>query len=181
MNTRMPASQLPAALGLVVLCLVGAAVVEFTARANRTVISGHREQALLATLRPLLPGVPFDNQPQRDVIWRAPGPGPVQPVYRARLEGQPTGAVLGILAPAGYVAPLRLLVGVTPDGSVLGVRVVEHRETPGIGARVAERPLDAFAGATVTTRAVHSAIEAASAYVRAHRDDLFAADESANE
>jgi len=41
--------------------------------------------------------------------------------------------LLGAVAPDGYSGAIRLLIAIGADGRVLGVRVLEHRETPGLG------------------------------------------------
>lgn len=85
-------------------------------------------------------------------------------------------------APDGYSGNIRLLIGMTPQGEILGVRVLEHKETPGLGDKIETRindwilsftnqkitqdnlsewavkkdggQFDQFAGATITPRAV---------------------------
>lgn len=115
----------------------------------------------------------------------------------------PVATVLSVVAPLGYNAPIHLLVGVSPQGVVTGVRTVRHRETKGLGdaidaavsgwilqfearalvaparelwaVRQDEGVFDAIAGATVTSRAVVSAVENALLYFAEHRDALYAA------
>ena len=124
------------------------------------------------------------------------------PVYRARLAGRPVAAILEAVAPDGYSGSIRLLVGVTPDGRLLGVRVLEHQETPGLGDAIEERrsdwirsfdgrslgqPLaarwrvrkdggdfDELTGATVTPRAVVAAVRNALLFVEREGPALFA-------
>src|SRR5690606_5092319 len=48
-------------------------------------------------------------------------------------DGRPAAVVFASVAPHGYNAPIQLLIGLTPDGTVTGVRAVRHRETPGLG------------------------------------------------
>ena len=47
--------------------------------------------------------------------------------------GQPAAALLETVAPDGYSGRIDLIVAIRADGSVSGVRVVGHRETPGLG------------------------------------------------
>jgi Na+-translocating ferredoxin:NAD+ oxidoreductase subunit G len=124
------------------------------------------------------------------------------PVYRARLAGRPVAAILETVAPDGYSGSIRLLVGVTPDGRLLGVRVLQHQETPGLGdaieegrsdwirsfdGRSLERPLtarwkvrkdggdfDQLTGATVTPRAVLAAVRNTLVFVERQGPALFA-------
>jgi len=106
-------------------------------------------------------------------------------------EARRSGALAGYCIKAtvnGYNGFLRMIVGITPDGTVKGVRVLEHQETPGLGARIDEvRPgekepwflrqfvgkeartvtvkkdVDAITGATITSRAVSDAVNKAAA------------------
>lgn len=54
-------------------------------------------------------------------------------VYLARKGGQPVAAVFESVAPDGYAGKIRLVVAVRADGRVAGVRVTQHKETPGLG------------------------------------------------
>ena len=54
-------------------------------------------------------------------------------VYLAKQGGQIVAAVLESIAPDGYAGQIKLLIAVASDGRTLGVRVVTHKETPGLG------------------------------------------------
>jgi electron transport complex protein RnfG len=122
-------------------------------------------------------------------------------VWRARSEGSPQGAVLKFDAVNGYNGNITLLAGINPDGSLRGVRVISHRETPGLGDAIElvksdwvlgfsgkslNNPgpdrwkvkreggeFDQFTGATITPRAVVDAVRLALEYFDAHREILF--------
>jgi Na+-translocating ferredoxin:NAD+ oxidoreductase subunit G len=128
-------------------------------------------------------------------------PAPID-VFVATEDGRPVAAILAPVAPEGYNAPIRLLVGLSPDGVVTGVRVLGHRETPGLGDLIEIRKsnwirqfdgrslgdppaalwavdkddgaFDSITGATVTPRAVVKALRNALLYFERHRDELFA-------
>ena len=57
-------------------------------------------------------------------------------VYRARTDGQVHTVILPAIAPDGYTGNIDLIVGVKRDGSVAGVRILRHQETPGLGDKV---------------------------------------------
>jgi electron transport complex protein RnfG len=102
------------------------------------------------------------------------------------------------VAPQGYNGPIDFLLGLTPRGDIIRVRIIRHRETPGLGdaieseksdwirqfeGRSLEYPtrwalaadggeFDALTGATVTPRAVVAAIEAVLQYHAASGDAL---------
>ena len=113
-----------------------------------------------------------------------------------------TGVILPATARDGYSGDIRLLVGVQADGRIAGVRTVGHRETPGLGDKIERKKsdwildfngralgdpafkqwtvrkdggvFDQFTGATVTPRAVVTAVRRTLEYVQSHRDTLFA-------
>ena len=121
--------------------------------------------------------------------------------YRVRQGSTVIGVILPATARDGYSGDIRALVGVRRDGSVAGVRVVAHRETPGLGDKVDlrksdwvldfnERSLanpalsgwnvekaggvfDQFTGATVTPRAVILATRRALEYATLNAATLF--------
>lgn len=54
-------------------------------------------------------------------------------VYRARRGSEPSALVLEAVAPDGYAGKIRMLVAMRADGALAGVRVTQHKETPGLG------------------------------------------------
>ncbi len=54
-------------------------------------------------------------------------------IYLARKAGEPVAAVFEAVAPDGYAGKIRLIIAVRADGQVAGVRVTQHKETPGLG------------------------------------------------
>jgi electron transport complex protein RnfG len=131
--------------------------------------------------------------------------GAEQPVdvFVAMDAQTPAAIVFASVAPEGYNAAIRLLVGVSPAGTLTGVRVVSHRETPGLGDAIdaaksgwilkfdglslSMPPLptwavdkddgyfDSITGATVTSRAVVKSVKSTLLYFEQHRDELFQA------
>lgn len=181
------------------------AVVALAVDATRDRFQRNEAAQVMKVLRTVLPDGSYDNQPDQDRIFvTAPdmlgSPEPL-PAYRARLHGRPVAVVMTVVAKQGYVGPIRLLVSLNADGSVIRVRAVEHRETPGLGDRIEadksdwmarfagrslERPaperwavrrddgeFDQLTGATITSRAVVNAVRDAALYFTAHRAELF--------
>jgi electron transport complex protein RnfG len=85
----------------------------------------------------VLPRDLYDNDLLKDTVELPPTPelglDDTTPVYRARKGGQPAALVLEAVAPDGYSGKIRLVVAVRADGSLSGVRVIAHKETPGLG------------------------------------------------
>ncbi|MCP5190222.1 MAG: electron transport complex subunit RsxG [Pseudomonadales bacterium] len=169
------------------------------------------ERALLE----IVPRDMHDNSMLDDVIPVGPAAAGLKlaedkRIYLARQNGEVVTAIVPVTAPDGYTGAIDLVVGVNRDGSIAGVRVLSHRETPGLGdkidlkktewilgfdgrslgnpepARWAVRKdkgdFDQFTGATITPRAVVAATLRGLQYADANRQRLFeGADEAAKE
>lgn len=85
----------------------------------------------------VLPRSAYDNDLLKDALEipanAALGLDEASTVYRARKGGQASALILEAAAPDGYAGKIRLLVAIAADGSVAGVRVTQHKETPGLG------------------------------------------------
>lgn len=200
-------SMLRSAVALSVFAAAGVFLVALTHAGTRERIQEVERQALLKSLGAVVDPSAYDNELTADVIdVRDPallGTGLPVTVYRARRDGRPVALVLTPVAPDGYAGSIRLMVGVLADGRIGGVRVLSHRETPGLGDLVEERRsdwitrftgrslddpkpeqwrvrrdggvFDQFTGATITPRAVVRAVRNTLEYVAAHREELFGA------
>ncbi len=189
-------------LGLFAVCTV--AFIAITAAATAETRARNAEMAARKSLYELVPAGLRDNDLLHDTVT-APAGGLLgneteQPIHIARRNGRVTAVVLPVTAPDGYSGRIRLLVGVRPDGTLLGVRVVEHRETPGLGDKIDPRKsdwilgfagksltdpeppgwqvrkqggtFDTFTGATITPRAVVRAVYRTLRHFEAHARDL---------
>jgi electron transport complex protein RnfG len=85
----------------------------------------------------VLPRSAYDNDLLNDTVTIAPSPllGLDEPstVYRARKTGQSSALILEAVAPDGYAGKIRLVLAINVDGTLAGVRVTQHKETPGLG------------------------------------------------
>lgn len=149
----------------------------------------------------VLPDVDYDNAPAVDLVLlknASLGSRRALPAYRARLNGEIVAVVLTIVATDGYVGPIEILVGMDTRGNVLAARISKHRETPGLGDAIEVSKsdwilqftgisgdaswsvrrdggdFDQLTGATVTSRAVTTAIGNASAFYRENPSFLYA-------
>ncbi len=131
------------AIALIAVGLLAATILAGLDRLTRDRIALEQERRALAALTELLPAERFDNELVTD-WFEQPVTGLERPVrfYRARLDGQPSAAVLDLVTSRGYSGDIRLLVAIETDGTIIGVRVLEHRETPGLGDRIEIRRSD---------------------------------------
>ncbi len=176
---------------------------------SRPVIEQSARSEKLVVLNQILPAKLYNNDPLLDTLTlpAEPALGTRTPstVYRARFNNKPAALVMDVVAPDGYSGAIKLLVAFSADGQVLGVRAVEHKETPGLGDYIDPRKdknketpwinqfnnvsttlnpqdwhvrkdggkFDAYAGATVTPRAVVKAVYRAREFVVNNRQVLF--------
>jgi len=195
-----PGNVKPALL-LAGLGLAAAVVLAGLHQSTRDRIAEERQQRALAAVASMLAEVDFDNELLDDSVRLAiPGLDAPARVYRARLGARPVAVVMDVVTSAGYSGDIRLLVAVDSNGTVLGVRVTEQRETPGLGDRIDHRRSDwieQFAGrslgdppaedwapdrrggafdtltsATITSAAVTEAVRRALAAFDAQRDRI---------
>ncbi|MFQ3229276.1 electron transport complex subunit RsxG [Reinekea sp.] len=62
---------------------------------------------------------------------------PEQVFYQVVNEhNQVESIILPVIAPDGYTEGIRLIVGMTNQGIITGVRVTKHKETPGLGDQI---------------------------------------------
>jgi electron transport complex protein RnfG len=125
------------AMLLAAFTLVFTAVMALTFDATREPIRASVEARRLELIGQVLPGAEFDNALLEDVVQLPPLPalgiaGPVV-LHRARRDGEPVALVFEAQAPDGYSGAIRLLIALRADGTLGGVRVVAHKETPGLG------------------------------------------------
>ncbi len=166
------------------------------------------EQAYLEeSLKPVLGGIEYEQELSKSkltlpVPHALPGNDPAE-IYRIYADGEPAAALFVISARDGFSGSIKLLVGVKIDGTITRVRVLQHRETPGLGDKIESsrsdwleqfdnaslgNPLpdlwlirrdggsfDQLTGASVTPRAVIKALKETLLYFETNRLSVFEA------
>lgn len=200
------AASLRSALLLGIFALAGVALVAGTYQLSHERIAQNQQEQKLRSLHEILADTEYDNDLLADTLRvSAPvigGNDAESLVYRARQNGRPVAVIMEVVARDGYSGAIHLLVGIYASGEIAGVRVVAHRETPGLGddielsrsrwilefdGKSLRSPasegwavkrdggeFDQFTGATITPRAVVKAVRNALVYVRSNKADLFA-------
>lgn len=169
-------------LGAVALLTSG--VLAFASHMAESDIKTARAKDLQQSLRQVLPGN-YDNDLLKDTITLRGPKGDVL-VYRARSAGRVEAVVFQVVG-IGYAGAITCVMGVDRNGNVLGVRVIQHKETPGLGDKIepaksdwihsfenkhlgepAEEKwavkkdggvFDQFSGATITPRGIVAAVK----------------------
>jgi Na+-translocating ferredoxin:NAD+ oxidoreductase subunit G len=200
-----PADTARPALTLAILAAVLTAMVALVASVTRERIAANEQAWIKQRLDALVAPDTHDNDLLKDSISvTAPDLlGSSQPVriYRARRGGTPVAAVIRPIAPDGYRGPIELLVAIGQDGRLIGVQVIRHEETPGLGDAFESRDIhwldrfrgrsltdpppprwtvrrdggdfDAFTGATITPRAILKAVRNTLEYYQRNSQRIF--------
>lgn len=169
------------------------------------------EQAFLeASLKPVLGGIEYKNEISKSILilplpHGLPGNQPAT-IYRIYADGTPAAALFIVSARGGFTGPIELLIGVKIDGTLTSVRILRHRETPGLGDMIESSksdwllqfdaaslvaPLreawlikrdggvfDQLTGASITPRAIVKAIKETLLYFESNAENIFAAESS---
>lgn len=191
---------------LVAFAFVGTALLAYVFNITRAPIEASEKEARLALFKQILPESTYDNDLLKDNIEIAPNEqlGNRLPTVAniAKLNGKTAGVILEALAHDGYSGDIKLLIAIRADGSISGVRVLAHKETPGLGdyidiahgnwiklfdeESVNKTPdeqwrvkkdggkFDYMVGATITPRAVVKAVHKALQFYEANKTQLFA-------
>ena len=107
-------------------------------------------------------------------------------MYTAEKGGQPVGYAVETFTTNGFSGLITLMVGFLPDGTIQGIQVLSHAETPGLGSKMADEgnpltasfvgrspadlrmavkkdggDIDAITASTITSRAYTEAVDRA--------------------
>jgi electron transport complex protein RnfG len=189
---------------LMLFAVIGGGMVGITYQSTAEQIAANERAAMLRNLNQILPAHSYDNELVHDTLQLPAderlGQEDASTAYVARKDGAVRSIIFSVIAPDGYSGKIKLLVGVNVDGSLAGVRVVSHKETPGLGDSIeAERSdwirsfegkslqnpgdkgwavrrdggiFDQFTGATITPRAVVKAVQQTLVYFDRHKKQL---------
>ena len=198
------------ALNLSAMAIVAAAALAIIYVATKTLISENQRMAQIAALTEVMPSEYFDkellqhsfalpNAQQLEQSKESLG-------YAAWRDGELTGWIFPVTSINGYSGPIYILVGMDAQGAITGVRITGHKETPGLGDKIDYQKskwvddfigatltshkwevtkeggdFDQFTGATITPRAVITAVESSLVYLQQNQDALLAAASASKE
>ena len=205
MITPATINALRTALTLIVFTALGTALLAYTFDITKDNIARNEAQAKRELIQQALPQSLYDNDVAQDAVQLPPTPELgttfASHAYRARLGGAPAALVFEATALDGYSGKINLLIAIQSNGKVVGVRVVSHKETPGLGdyIEIAKSVwikqfdhatlgpdaaawqvkkdggrFDYMSGATITPRAVVKAVHKALRYYEQHGNAIFA-------
>ena len=177
-------------LSLTGISVIAGAILAVVYSATLEPIEMAKVEAVNAAIKAVTPE--FDNNPSDEAYMAATSDGDSLKIYPAKKGGELVGAAIETNTMKGFSGEIKIIVGFDKAGKLLNYSVMQHAETPGLGAKMqewfstdknrqsvigrslAEGPLavtkdggdvDAITAATITSRAFLEAINRAySAY-----------------
>jgi Na+-translocating ferredoxin:NAD+ oxidoreductase subunit G len=184
--------------------LIAAILLGMADFATRGVIQTRLEEDLKSSLEEVVPAELHDNNLLNNAVIVPSSDANLGAketvVYLAKKQGMVNAVCFKFIAPDGYAGPISLVMGLNSEGEILGVRIISHVETPGLGDKIEVSKskwvlnfngkslnnltleqwavkkdggaFDQFAGATITPRKVVQAIRRGLEFYRAHKVEL---------
>ncbi len=174
---------------------------------TREPIAEQRRLETLRALQAVLP--PADNSPDQDTVQLVSGQDKrgrdlLRTFYRGRQDALLSGVAFKVVAPDGYSGNITVMVGVDSVGTVAGVEILSHNETPGLGDKITQPAFkshfvgknlknadwrvkkdggefDQITGATISPRAVVGAVRKGLEFYRDHRVEILAEEREASQ
>ncbi len=171
-------------LVLTTTCFVAALALSQVYQLTKDPIAYQKRLEVLRAIRAVLPNI--DNEPDKDAIslsYTETPTGESREVtfFRGRSDGELAGLAFVVESREGYGGKIEVMLGVNPQGTILGVEILGHLETPGLGSKITDLSfrrqfvgrslentkwalrkeggdIDQITGATISPRAVVKAI-----------------------
>ncbi|NLV25236.1 MAG: RnfABCDGE type electron transport complex subunit G [Deltaproteobacteria bacterium] len=186
------------ALVLTLITAGSALLLAMVEKVTREPIAQQRRLVTLGALKAVLP--PANNSPDQDTVSLVTGKDSKgndeqTTFYRGRKDGAVSGVAFRVVAPDGYSGSIAVMVGIEPNGQVSGVAILQHAETPGLGALIEGESwknqfkgksldnadwrvkkdgghFDQITAATISPRAVVGAIRKGLEFYKANKDQI---------
>ncbi len=139
---------------MLVFTLICVFFVSLVQQTTKEKISINEEQLLLKRLNEIV--INYDNDIVADQFEKDIKLHGIQQsirIFPAKNDGKLFAHLIEHTYPNGYSGNIRLLTGIDVNGQLLGVRVITHKETPGLGDKIETRKSDwikGFSGLSLT-------------------------------
>lgn len=170
------------ALSLTLIALVSSALLGFVYEVTKEPIALSNLNKKLDAIKQVVPE--FNNNPNDEMFLLPTGEGDSLEIYPAKKDDVIIGYAVNTYTNSGFSGNIKLMAGFKPDGSILNISVLDHKETPGLGTKMADPefkdqfndknpaefelrvkkdggPVDAITAATISSRAFCDAVQRA--------------------
>lgn len=123
-------------LSLTIICVAAGAILAGVNMYTSGPIAASKAAALEAAIKAVAP--PFDNKPSEEAYLAVTSDGDSLMIYPATKGGEFVGAAVESNTKKGFSGEIRVIVGFDKEGKLLNYSVLQHSETPGLGAKMQE-------------------------------------------
>lgn len=123
-------------ISLSVVALVTVISISFVSWLTEDAVTVGKQRWIEQSLKEIVPSELHDEQMVKKFFnfqHQALGSTTPLPIYPIIKDNVWNGAAITAIAPDGYTGEIKMLIAVRTDHSLLGVRILEHQETPGLG------------------------------------------------
>jgi len=191
-------TPLSAAFRLACFSFIIIGLVSFVFHQTKDRILKNEHEALLQSLQSVLEQTLYDNQPDKDKIMLQNNI--IYPVYKA---GIPVAVAIKSSTPHGYSGDIQILTALDIAGNIIAVRILNHKETAGLGDKIElkksdwlhnfkqksladmqsshwavkrdQGSFDQFTGATITPRAIVNEVKTIGLFFQQYKTQIFPA------
>ena len=125
------------ASAMIIFSLIASTALSISYFITKSPIDQSDAKAKRVFLNQVIPANLYDNNLVKDTISIEPNPllGNKKniDVFRAKKNNRVIAVIIEVIAPDGYSGEIKTLVGIDQENKILGVRVISHKETPGLG------------------------------------------------
>jgi Na+-translocating ferredoxin:NAD+ oxidoreductase subunit G len=169
-------------LSLTIISFTASACLGFVYEFTKKPIEQSNLNKKLNAIRIVVPE--FKNNPDKEMFRLATGDGDSLDIYPAKSDNEIIGYAVNTYTKKGFSGKISLMAGFKPDGTIINITVLEHKETPGLGSKMNEPlfmdqfknknpsqfslkvkkdggPVDAITAATISSRAFCDAVQRA--------------------
>lgn len=169
-------------ISLTLISLVASACLGFVYEMTKEPIELANLNKKLDAIKQVVPE--FTNNPNDEMYKLPTGAGDSLDIYPAKIDNEVVGYAVNTYTSMGFSGNISLMAGFKPDGTIINITVLEQKETPGLGTKIAEPafkdqfkdknpgefelkvkkdggPVDAITAATISSRAFCDAVQRA--------------------
>lgn len=121
-------------LSLTTICVVAGAILAGVYEMTSEPIAASKTATLEKAIKDVTPE--FDNKPTAEAFMAATSDGDSLKIYPAMKGGELVGVAVESNTTKGFGGEIKVIVGLEADGTLRNYAVLQHSETPGLGAKM---------------------------------------------
>lgn len=132
--SKNESSLLNMVLTMLLITAISGAGMGFVYEITKEPIAASKLHKQREAIREVLPE--FDNNPIAEVYEMTSKNGVPLKVFPAKNNGEIVGVAVEAVSNRGFNGDITIMVGMKPDGTIINYKVIDHKETPGLGTKM---------------------------------------------